>query len=76
MMVIAMLWNRLTCGLSAKASLDCADGYNRWLYDYCQYAPERLKAVGLVSRHDVVNMGEQLQKSSVMAELALLFALR
>lgn len=48
--------------LSAKASLDYADGYNRWLYDYCQYAPERLKAVGLISRHDPVNMVEQLEK--------------
>lgn len=48
--------------LPAKASLDYAEGYNRWLNDYCQQAPDRLKGVGLISRHDPQTMVEQVRK--------------
>lgn len=46
--------------LSAKASLAYAQGYNRWLYDYCATDPKRLFGVGLISRHEPSNMIAQL----------------
>ena len=48
--------------LPAHASLAYADAYNRWLKDYCDYDSDRLKAVGLISRHEPSNMVEQLDK--------------
>jgi len=48
--------------LPANVSLAYADAYNRWLKDYCDYDSDRLKAVGLISRHDPKNMVEQLDK--------------
>jgi predicted TIM-barrel fold metal-dependent hydrolase len=48
--------------LPAHASLAYADAYNRWLKDYCDYDTDRLKAVGLISRHDPSNMVVQLEK--------------
>ena len=43
-------------------SLAYADGYNRWLKDYCAAAPDRMFAVGLMSRHNPDTMVEQLEK--------------
>lgn len=48
--------------LPADASLAYADAYNRWLKDYCDYDADRLKGVGVISRHDPKNMVEQLEK--------------
>lgn len=48
--------------LPAYVSLAYADAYNRWLKDYCDFNPERLKAVGLISRHEPRNMVEQLER--------------
>lgn len=48
--------------LPAYVSLAYADAYNRWLKDYCDYDSNRLKAVGLISRHEPKNMVEQLEK--------------
>ena len=48
--------------LPADVSLAYADAYNRWLKDYCDFDTNRLKAVGLISRHDPKNMVEQLEK--------------
>ncbi|MCO4800183.1 MAG: amidohydrolase [Colwelliaceae bacterium] len=48
--------------LPADVSLAYADAYNRWLKDYCDYDSDRLKAVGIISRHDPINMIEQLEK--------------
>jgi predicted TIM-barrel fold metal-dependent hydrolase len=48
--------------LPADVSLAYADAYNRWLKDYCDFDSDRLKAVGLISRHDPKNMVEQLEK--------------
>ena len=49
------------CHLSAEVSLAYAQGYNRWLYDYCEHDNTRLHAVGVISRHAPENMVEQLQ---------------
>ena len=49
-------------GLSAEVSIAYADGYNRWLKDYVKVQPERLKAVGMISRHDPATMLAQLDK--------------
>jgi len=46
--------------VSADVSLAYAQGYNRWLKDYCNFAPTRLKAVALISRHEPANMLSQL----------------
>lgn len=46
--------------LPAKVSLAYADAYNRWLKDYCTADTERLKGVGLISRHDPATMLKQL----------------
>jgi len=46
--------------LDAEASLAYAQGYNRWLYDYCQADRSKLLGVGLISRHDPQNMVSQL----------------
>ncbi len=48
--------------IPANVSLAYADAYNRWLKDYCDYDSDRLKAVGLISRHEPKNMVEQLEK--------------
>ena len=37
--------------LTSDASLAYAQGYNNWLYDYCQKDKNRLRGVGLTSRH-------------------------
>lgn len=47
--------------IDAKTSLAYTQAYNRWLSDYCEYAPERLKGVGLVSRHDPGNLTSQIE---------------
>jgi predicted TIM-barrel fold metal-dependent hydrolase len=39
-----------------------ARAYNRWLYDYCRPAPDRLRGVGLVSLHDPAGMLEELAR--------------
>ena len=46
--------------LTAKASLAYAQGYNNWLYDYCRVDKNRLRGVGLMSRHKPENMVAQL----------------
>jgi len=46
----------------ADVSLKYAHSYNNWLKEYCSFNPERLKAVGVVSRHEPKNMVEQLDK--------------
>jgi len=38
--------------IPAHVSLAYADGYNRWLKDYCQFDLTRFKPVGVISRHD------------------------
>ncbi len=35
--------------------------YNRWLHDYCALNPQRLKGVGMISRHDPPAMLTELQ---------------
>ncbi|MFT4925767.1 MAG: putative TIM-barrel fold metal-dependent hydrolase [Phenylobacterium sp.] len=50
------------CGIPAEVSLAYAEGYNRWLYDYCQADPSRLKGVGLISRHEPSNMVNQVEQ--------------
>ena len=47
--------------IDADVSLEYARAYNCWLNDYCSYAPDRLKPVGIISRHAPENMCEQLQ---------------
>ncbi|GLQ30870.1 amidohydrolase family protein [Litoribrevibacter albus] len=49
-------------GLPAEVSLAYADAYNRWLKDYCSVNPERLKAVGLLSRHEPTTLCCQLNQ--------------
>ena len=48
--------------LPAHVSLSYAYAYNTWLKEYCSYNPERLKAVGIISRHLPSNMVLQLEK--------------
>ncbi len=48
--------------ITAEVSLEYAYAYNRWLKDYCLVDPERLKPVGIISRHSPSNMCEQLQR--------------
>ncbi len=48
--------------LAAAVSLAYAEAYNRWLKDYCDTNSERLKAVGLISRHDPTTMCNQLDQ--------------
>lgn len=48
--------------LTSEASLAYAQGYNRWLYEYCSVDNRRLKAVGQISRHEPGNMVAQLDK--------------
>lgn len=48
--------------IPSNYSLAYADAYNRWLKDYCDYDADRLKGVGVISRHDPKNMVEQLEK--------------
>lgn len=47
--------------IDAKTSLAYTRGYNRWLFDYCGYNPERLKGVGLISRHDPATLVSQVE---------------
>jgi len=47
--------------IPAEVSLAYATGYNLWLKDYCDVAPDRLNAVGLISRHEPENMVKQLE---------------
>ena len=47
--------------LTPEESVAFAKGYNQWLYDYCAYDRERLRGVGLISRHAPKAMLEQLQ---------------
>ncbi|WP_298772488.1 amidohydrolase family protein [uncultured Shewanella sp.] len=46
--------------LPAEVSLAYADAYNRWLKQYCAMDPQRLKAVGLISRHQPDSLLKQL----------------
>lgn len=48
--------------LPTEVSTAYADAYNRWLKDYCAHSPERLIAVGLISRHDTETLVEQLHR--------------
>ena len=41
-----------------------AHAYNRWLYDYCRFAPGRLMGVGLMSLHDPATMVEQVERAA------------
>ena len=36
--------------------------YNRWLCDYCALNPQRLKGVGMLSRHDPPAMLSELEQ--------------
>ncbi|KZM45051.1 hypothetical protein OA92_04135 [Marinomonas sp. SBI22] len=45
-----------------RVSLEYACSYNKWLYEYCSISPKRLRAVGVISRHEPSNMVEQLEK--------------
>ncbi len=47
--------------IPSEVSVEYAKGYNRWLKDYCSLNPTRLKAIGMVSRHDPDSMKSQLQ---------------
>ncbi len=47
--------------LPADASLAYAQGYNRWLYDYCLHGDNRLTGVAMISRHDPATMVVQLE---------------
>ncbi|WP_299490582.1 amidohydrolase family protein [uncultured Shewanella sp.] len=48
--------------IPAEVSLAYADAYNRWLKFYCQTDPIRLRAVGLISRHQPQSLVMQLTK--------------
>lgn len=48
--------------VDARTSLAYAEAYNHWLKDYCDYNPNRLFPVGLVSRHDTLSLVEQVRK--------------
>lgn len=48
--------------LAAPVSAGFARAYNRWLRDYCQSDPERLHAVGVVSRHDAAMTLKELDR--------------
>ncbi|MCG8418076.1 MAG: amidohydrolase [Proteobacteria bacterium] len=39
-----------------------ARAYNNWLHDFCSACPERLRGVGLISRHDPQDMVSELQR--------------
>jgi len=47
-----------------EENLSCAfaTAYNNWLNDYCQYEPDRLKGVGLISRHAPELMKKELDR--------------
>ncbi len=47
--------------LTPNESLGYANAYNNWLYDYCKSDPVKLKGAGVISRHDPVNMIEQVE---------------
>jgi predicted TIM-barrel fold metal-dependent hydrolase len=49
-------------GLPTEVSLAYSGAYNRWLYDYCSADPNRLKGVGLLSRHDPLTLCDQLDQ--------------
>ena len=48
--------------LSSEESVAIAKAYNTWLYDYCRVNPQRLRAVGVISRHAPEQMLSQLQQ--------------
>lgn len=48
--------------LPAQVSVAYAQAYNRWLYEYSQGNPERLRPVGLISRHDPEQLISQLDQ--------------
>lgn len=48
--------------IPAHVSLAYADAYNRWLKYYCAINPKRLRAVGLISRHQPNTLLKQLDK--------------
>ena len=48
--------------ISSEVSIAYADAYNRWLNDYTSVAPNRIKGVGIISRHDPGSMINQLEK--------------
>jgi uncharacterized protein len=48
--------------ISSEVSLAYATAYNRWLNDYIAVAPQRLKGVGVISRHEPASMVQQLEK--------------
>lgn len=47
-------------GLDAEITRAYAQAYNRWLHDYCAYAPKRLHGVGMISRSAPEKMIEDL----------------
>ncbi len=46
----------------SEVSSALARAYNTWLYKYCAYNPERLKGVGVISRHDPTSMIAELEQ--------------
>ncbi|MCF2858203.1 amidohydrolase [Pseudoalteromonas sp. SMS1] len=48
--------------LPDHVSVAFADAYNKWLRDYCALDPEKLIAVGVISRHDPKKMLDQLRR--------------
>jgi predicted TIM-barrel fold metal-dependent hydrolase len=49
-------------GADAELSSAIASAYNRWLADYCRAAPDRLRGVGLIARHDPTAMLAELER--------------
>lgn len=47
--------------LPAHVAQAYAEGYNRWLADYCQADTYRLNGVGMINRHDPTTMVAQLE---------------
>ncbi|WP_428266885.1 amidohydrolase family protein [Haliangium sp.] len=48
--------------MAADVAAAFARAYNDWLRDFCSAAPERLRGVGLLSRHDPVDLVSELDR--------------
>jgi predicted TIM-barrel fold metal-dependent hydrolase len=57
---------RLFWLLDAELQRECFRVYNDWLSEYCSYAPDRLKGLGLISLYDPVLGAQELERCAKM----------
>ena len=65
---IAVLFPTMGLGLIARNGMDpllsnaLCQAYNNWIYDFCQYSPDRLKFAAMLPFHDVTLACRELRR--------------